>query len=91
MSASARRQRAQLAREVIATLAEFFPQCFCVYERNRSKLKLHIDHDIAVATNGAITMAEIKGALRYTGGNPGYLRACRAGRCTHRSQRQRRR
>jgi ProP effector len=72
-------RRAQLARDLIATLAEWFPAAFFVFEQRRRPLKLGIDHDVAVATAGAITVAEIKGALRYYTGNAGYLRACRAG------------
>jgi ProP effector len=77
-SPSRSRQQAQ-ANETIAILCEWFPLAFFVYERRRRPLKLGIDHDIAVATAGAITVAEIRTALRFYCGNVGYLRACKPG------------
>jgi len=75
-SPSQSRQQAQLANSIIGILAEWYAAAFFVYERRRKPLKLGIDHDINVACAGAITVAELKAALRLYCGNVGYLRAC---------------
>ena len=67
------------ARAVIARLAEQFPKAFSVYERRRRPLKLGIHLDIAAATAGAVTEAELSAALRVYFSNSFYLRACTAG------------
>jgi ProP effector len=76
--ASKGRQR-RLAGEIIATLAELYPQTFFVFEGRRRPLKRNIDHDLALATTDAITVDKIKAALRVYAGNGAYLRACREG------------
>jgi ProP effector len=63
----------------IAVLAQLWPRTFMVYERRRHPLKLNIDHDIAVAAAGAITLDELKAALCFYCGNMGYLYACKEG------------
>ena len=57
-------------------LAEWYPLAFAVYEQRRKPLKLGIDHDLAIATAGAITLKELKIALGFYVGNVGYLKAC---------------
>lgn len=73
---STRSRKIEQATETIAILAEWFPAAFTVYERRRRPLKLGIDRDLITATAGAITVRELKAALRLYCGNEGYLRAC---------------
>lgn len=67
------------ARDVIDALASFWPHAFSVFERRRQPLKLGIHDDILSASKGAITVAELKLALRFYCANPHYLRACSEG------------
>ena len=73
------RKQRELAREVIAALADLFPAAFFVFEQRRKPLKLGIDQDLAVAAADAITAEEIETALAYYTGNVGYLRCCVVG------------
>jgi sRNA-binding protein len=68
--------KTQAAIDTIGVLAEWFPAAFAVYEQRRRPLKLGIDHDLATATAGAITLKELKIALGFYVGNVGYLKAC---------------
>jgi ProP effector len=71
--------KTQAALNTIGVLAEWYPLAFVVYEQRRKPLKLGIDHDLAIATAGAITLKELKTALQFYVGNVGYLKACIAG------------
>ena len=67
------------AREIVTVLAEFWPNCFIVYEQRRRPLKVGIRIDLTKAAAGALTPAEIALALHHFTGNLPYLRACHAG------------
>lgn len=69
----------QQIADLIAVLADFWPQTFSLYERRRRPLKLGIHRDIEAAAAGAITAEEIKVALRSYCCNIGYLLACKEG------------
>jgi ProP effector len=71
---SCSRKQADLARAVIALLAEQFPAAFSVLERHRKPLKLGIRDDVLAAMAGAVTAEEVTAALRFYTGNVGYLR-----------------
>ncbi len=70
------RQQRQLAGVVIEILAELYPKTFFRFERRRLPLKVGIDHDVAIATAGAIGVAELKAALRDYTSNLQYIHAC---------------
>jgi ProP effector len=76
---SSRLSRSAQTREIIAILAEFWPNCFAVYEQRRRPLKIGIHDDLTAAAAGAVTSAEIALALRFYTSNLAYLRACYAG------------
>jgi ProP effector len=69
----------QVARDLIGVLADFWPQAFSLYERRRRPLKLGIRQDIEIAAAGAITVEELKAALRSYTQNIGYLLGCKEG------------
>jgi ProP effector len=71
--------RAAQAREIVTVLAEFWPNCFIVYEQRRRPLKVGIRTDLTKAAAGALMPAEIALALHHYTGNLPYLRACHAG------------
>jgi|SRR5262245_7780452 len=70
---STRQKRNQAVAAVIDLLAETFPKAFSVYQERRYPLKLGIHLDIETALDGAVTMAEIRRALRRYCSNPSYL------------------
>jgi ProP effector len=63
------------ARPIIAMLCEKFPKAFVMYEQRRRPLKLGIHRDVAAALP-ALSVMEIKTAMRCYCGNLGYNRAC---------------
>src|SRR5262245_35267721 len=69
----------QAATAGIALLAEFYPQCFSVYEGRRRPLKIGIHKDILAAVNGALTPLELHRALGIYCSNPVYLSNTRSG------------
>jgi ProP effector len=70
---------AEQANALIATLAELWPRCFVVLEKHRRPLKTGVHADILAAGQGAVTVDEIKLALRRYCGSIGYLTACTEG------------
>jgi ProP effector len=76
MPDSTKQRKVKAARDVIAVLADLWPNCFAVFERRRRPLKLVIHRDVLVAAKGAIGSLELANALRRYCGNPGYLRSC---------------
>ena len=76
---SRREARAVAARGVIELLAERWPAAFAVFEERRRPLKIGIHDDIIAALDGAVTAAEIGGALRYYTQNSSYLDGLRSG------------
>ena len=68
--------QAKQASDLIAVLAEMFPNTFTIYKRRRRPLKIGIGRDIDLAMKGAMTDTELAIALNYYTGNVGYLSAC---------------
>jgi sRNA-binding protein len=66
-------------RETISVLADWFPQCFVLYQQRRKPLKIGIFDDLLAATSGAIAPKELQAALRRYCRSAGYLAACREG------------
>jgi ProP effector len=71
--------RSAQAREIVAILAEFWPNCFVLYEQRRRPLKVGIRDDLTEAAAAALTPAEIALALRHYTSSLPYLRACYTG------------
>jgi sRNA-binding protein len=68
--------------DVLATigrLAEKWPKAFHVFERRRKPLKIGVDTDIVAGLDGAITLPELRAAMRSYTGNLGYLLASKEG------------
>jgi ProP effector len=65
--------------DLIAVLADLWPQAFALYQWRRRPLKIGIDKDIAAAAAGAITATELKIALRSYCSNIAYLSTCKEG------------
>jgi sRNA-binding protein len=63
--------------EIIAYLADAYPQCFAVYGQRRRPLKIGISDDLAPLVPFAED--DLKAALRYYTRNDAYLRACVGG------------
>lgn len=68
-------ERTARAFAVVALLAERWPRCFSVFEQRRRPLKLGIHRDIATVLEGAVTVQELRSALRFYVSNTWYLRA----------------
>jgi sRNA-binding protein len=66
----------QLAIAAIGRMSDPWPRCFALLERRRRPLKISIHADVLVAGAGALTPAEVMGALRRYCGSVGYLRNC---------------
>jgi ProP effector len=62
--------------QLLAELAELWPQCFSVYERRRRPLKIGINADLL---GYGYSREAIGPALRFYVGAPGYLFALKAG------------
>jgi sRNA-binding protein len=82
MSLRKRREAAARANAVIGALSELWPHTFVVCERRRKPLALGIDKALLAAAEPAIsadavTVKDIKAALRRYVSAEGYLRACR--------------
>jgi ProP effector len=72
------RQFARRATAVIARLAELFPACFFVNQRQRRPLKVDIHLDILAATT-TFSPDELGDGLKFYVNAFGYLRAVKAG------------
>jgi ProP effector len=75
---SGREARIAAGRELIARLAETWPQTFFVYQKRRRPLALKIHIEVLSAL-GDITPRQLSAAFRVYCGNYEYLRACREG------------
>jgi ProP effector len=76
---SARQLKRAQARDLIAALADFFPQTFFVPGHLRRPLKPGIHLDVCLSLKGAITPRELANALGHYCNACGYLRSCVAG------------
>ena len=65
------------AAQIIAALAERWPQCFTISKAERRPLKIGVARDIIAA--GGITRGDIGRALRSYTSVEGYLESCKAG------------
>jgi sRNA-binding protein len=72
-----RRAPNETAAALISLLAERWPKCFSLYERNRKPLAIKIHERILVALDGAVTPAEVATTLRIYTADEFYLRASR--------------
>jgi ProP effector len=75
------KQLSQIAQAttIMRVLAERWPACFALYEQRRQPPKIGIHRDILAAAAGAITVDEVRIALRRYRGSGGYLLALREG------------
>src|SRR5262245_60157369 len=71
-AARPRRQPDPRILAIIELLAARFPACFAVFEQRRPPLKIGIRNDILAVLDGAVTVRELRDALRYYTGNPVY-------------------
>jgi ProP effector len=67
------------ATATIQLLAERWPKAFRTYQARRVPLKLGIDADIVAAVDGAVTLPELRAAMRSYVNNLGYLLASKEG------------
>jgi ProP effector len=65
--------------EIVATLAARFPDTFSVLQNARLPLKVGIHRDLAAVLGDSIDQKILAATLRYYTGNPGYLKAQKAG------------
>jgi ProP effector len=63
----------------IELLASNWPQCFAVKFADRKPLKIGIGREVAAATAGAITPAELEMAFQLYTSQPGYLTKLKEG------------